>query len=189
MSINGNQIAVHCVSGHRLPFMAIKLPLIAILGHSFAIKFHKMGWGRVWWGAVETSWECGGILRGCMVFVGVGILRWFVVSWESQRSNNLICQKCQDSTRIQNYLGIPKIQKIALSKVQIFHTDTKLLWNPEGSKKWSSTHTKIPRGSNIIEKGEYVGKNMFEARFHHRHFVWKRSEKPMVLDPPDIQKN
>ena len=81
---------------------------------------------------------------------------------ETQRFKKLIVHKYQDSTRIKNYLEIPKIRKIDRPKIPRFHADPKLLGNPKDSTKWSSKNTKIPRGFKIMENGQYVFKNMFD---------------------------
>ena len=49
------------------------------------------------------------------------------VSWKSQRFKNMIVQKYQNATRIQNYhLEIPKIQNMDRPKIPRFHADPKL---------------------------------------------------------------
>ena len=73
------------------------------------------------------------------------------------------------------------------------------LGNLKDSKMWLSRNTKIPRPSKLVNKYRhfplfdlvwftYVSRFLrlsdfqSSSRFHHRKILWKRSEKPNVLD-------
>ena len=83
------------------------------------------------------------------------------------------------------------------------------LGKPKDSNGWFATNTKSPRQSTISQRLSALFqtyfwfsriylcfKNLYDfhifqrlSSFHHRKILRKRSEKPIVLDPPDFGKN
>ena len=105
-----------------------------------------------------------------------------------------------------------RFSKFQISNFSRFH-HRQILWKRSGepivldSKNWFARNTKIPRRSIISQKYRNFFKNMFDSAgftyvlrllwFSDLQFLkipppeilWTRSEKPIVLDPPEFDKN